>query len=293
MIRHSRVGAAGFSLMAIGAAIGGEAIAQDAFGAAPPDVPECQRNLGVVRVVDRDEGETARPYDLPSPDGFMTAVVRRSGCFSLSDLNAESAAPADYVLVTALETGEARRGNPVLGAVGNIISGRWGRLTRSARERREGLLAILSLVRVGTAEKVTETRGRAIDQESTWIAGGTYGLGEVARAWEESEMGRVASSALIDAYAQMMAELGGLDTPPQAAAGGMLRAPRAVNMRAGPTTSDDILRTLPAGALVRATSETDGRWRLVVDENDVQGWVRGDLLDPAPGPAPEPTPAPP
>lgn len=285
MNRHSRACAAGFSLMAMGAAIGGaEAVAQEELGAAPPDVPQCQRNLGVVRVVDRDDSEEARPYDLPAPHGFMTAVVRRSGCFSLAAPDSAGAAPADYVLVAALEAGETRRGNRVLGVVGNIISGRWGRLTRSARERREGLLAILSLVRAGTAEKITETRGRAIDQESTWVVGGTYGLGDVARAWEESEMGRIASSAFIDAYAQMMAELGGLDAPPQAAAGGMLRAPRAVNMRAGPTASHEIVRTLPAGALVRATSETDGRWRLVVDENDVQGWVRSDLLEAAPAP---------
>ena len=41
------------------------------------------------------------------------------------------------------------------------------------------------------------------------------------------------------------------------------------------------LRNLPAGAIVYPTGEREGMWWRVADENDNEGWVNNDFLQPA------------
>ena len=56
---------------------------------------------------------------------------------------------------------------------------------------------------------------------------------------------------------------------------------KRTNLRAYPSTDSRVVRALPSGSLVYPTGTQEGMWWQVADENDNQGWVRNDLLEPA------------
>ena len=56
---------------------------------------------------------------------------------------------------------------------------------------------------------------------------------------------------------------------------------KRTNLRAYPSTDWRVVRALPSGSLVYPTGTQEGMWWQVADENDNQGWVRNDLLEPA------------
>src|SRR5690606_17461450 len=87
------------------------------------------------------------------------------------------------------------------------------------------------------------------------------------------EIGRVVTVAFIDAYTQMVTQLGGVDTSTSAAAAAPQRTYRTtqatpLRSRAG---GGQVLRNLPAGAIVYPTGERDGMWWRVADENEDNG----------------------
>ena len=67
-------------------------------------------------------------------------------------------------------------------------------------------------------------------------------------------------------------------TASAAATGGQLRTFGSINMRSGPSTNHDIIRTLPSGTAVTRVSET-GDWTRV-DADGTVGYIRSDLLRP-------------
>jgi uncharacterized protein YgiM (DUF1202 family) len=88
--------------------------------------------------------------------------------------------------------------------------------------------------------------------------------------------------AFIDAYTQMIGQLGVLDTGTTAAAAAPQQSYRTtqatqLRSRAG---GGSVLRNLPAGATVYPSGERDGVWWQVEDENQNQGWVTNDHLEP-------------
>lgn len=263
--------------------------AQELTGAPPPEAPVCLRSLGSMTIVDGDRAGWDE-LDLPAPRALIAAIVQRSRCFTILEPAGSSAEGdargADYVLVAELDGQAARdQRRSVLGTLGRVLSGRWAGLTRDAQARRDGARALLSLTSVSTAETVSRTEARALDQEPNWTDG-RAGFGAASAPWEESEIGRAMLGAYVDAYAQLVTELGGLDpdvaSPP--APEGVFRARRTVNVRAGPSTETAILATLPPATLVTPSGRTDSRWWHVTYGDNAEGWIRMDLLEAAPQP---------
>ncbi|HYD72935.1 MAG TPA: SH3 domain-containing protein, partial [Candidatus Binatia bacterium] len=94
--------------------------------------------------------------------------------------------------------------------------------------------------------------------------------------------GRVVTVAFIDAYTQMISQLGVLDTGTTAAASApqqSYRTTRASQLRSR-AGGGQVLRNLPAGAIVYPSGERDGVWWAVEDENQNQGWISNDDLEP-------------
>lgn len=88
--------------------------------------------------------------------------------------------------------------------------------------------------------------------------------------------------AFIDAYTQMISQLGVLDTSTTAAAAApqqSYRTTQATPMRAR-AGGGSVMRNLPAGAIVFPSGEREGVWWQVEDENQNQGWVSNDHLEP-------------
>jgi hypothetical protein len=127
------------------------------------------------------------------------------------------------------------------------------------------------------------TEGNATNSNFTWggvgfLGGGGAGLG----GYTDTDIGRVVTVAFIDAYTKLVQQLGVLDTGASAAASApqqSYRVTATTALRAG-AGSGATLRNLHVGAVVYPTGEKQGMWWRVHDENDNDGWVNNDNLEP-------------
>jgi hypothetical protein len=194
----------------LAAAMAGAAFAQPDRGResdrdAPPQIPQCVRSLGSITLADGDrKGWTT--YNLSSPHTMLREIVQRSRCFTLADAGRDQSQTSGYVLVAEVVASDD--GGRGLGAiVGNLLSGRFRALASGVRGQRQGAQAVLSLTDVGTSETM-EARIRAQNRDN----GDGYSFdGAVAGGWEDTDTGRAVSAAFIEAYAQLVTQLGGLD----------------------------------------------------------------------------------
>jgi curli biogenesis system outer membrane secretion channel CsgG len=275
---------------------------------APPQIPQCARSLGSITLVDGDR-RGWQAYNLSSPQTMLRVVVQRSRCFTIvergigmdvaqgernlaaqgdlqrgQNMGRGQIRAADYVLIAEVAAQDNNAGGGAVGGiVGGLVGGRFGALASGVRVQRQEAQAVLSLTNVRTSETVAVTEGRAQNRNIGWAAGGGYGWGgAVGGGWEDTDVGRVVSAAFIEAYAQLVAQLGGLDSNAAAAAPERaFRTRQETNLRRYPTTESSAVRSLPSGSLVYPTGEREGMWWQVRDENDNQGWIRNDLLEPA------------
>lgn len=274
---------------------------------APPEIPQCARSLGSITLVDGDRSGW-RAYNLSSPQTLLRVVVQRSRCFTIvergvgmdvaqgernlasggdlqrgQNMGRGQMRAADYVLIAEVAAQDNNAGGGAVGGiVGGLIGGRVGALASGMRVQRQEATAVLSLTNVRTTETVAVTEGNAQNRNIAWGAGGGYGWGgAVGGGWEDTDIGRVVSAAFIQAYADMVTQLGGLD--PNAAASAPQRSfvtRQQVNMRAYPTTDSRVVRSMPVGATVYPTGTREDLWWEVIDENDNRGWIRNDFLEP-------------
>ncbi|MGE0830071.1 MAG: CsgG/HfaB family protein [Hyphomonadaceae bacterium] len=296
------------------AALAGAAVAQerdrgrDIDRDAPPEIPTCARSLGSITLVDGDR-DGWRAYNLSSPQTMLRVVVQRSRCFTIvergvgmdvaqgeralaaggdlqrgQNMGRGQMRAADYVLIAEVAAQDNNAGGGAVGGiVGGLIGGRFGALASGVRVQRQEAQAVLSLTNVRTTETVAVTEGRAQNRNIGWGVGGGYGFGgAVGGGWEDTDIGRVVSAAFIEAYAQMVTQLGGIDsnaaaTAPERA----FRTRQETNLRRSPSTSASVVRTLPPGSMVYPSGAQEGMWWEVHDENDNSGWIRNDLLEPA------------
>ncbi|HYE41880.1 MAG TPA: CsgG/HfaB family protein [Caulobacteraceae bacterium] len=278
-------------------------------------IPTCTKSLGTLSIVDGDEDSGWRQRNLAPPQKLLKVMVQRSGCFTLVDrgagMNAAQAErdlagqgdlqrgsnmgrgqirAADYVLVAevAAQDSDASGGNAAA-ALGGLIGGRVGGVVGGIRTQRLEANTVLSLTSVRTSETMAVVEGYATKTDVGW--GGGAGLGSwsgfggvVGGGYEDTEIGRIVTQAFIDAYSQLVVQLGG----GTAIAGGGAEAPgrsftvaSATVLRATPNDKGSVVRALPAGLTLFPTGKKDGMWWEVVDDNDNTGWVRNDKLEAA------------
>jgi curli biogenesis system outer membrane secretion channel CsgG len=302
------------ALMAIAAAAtvsfaGVEASAQPrATESQTPQVPRCTRNLGTVSIQDGDTHQGWRGMNLQPPAGLLRVVVQQSGCFTIvergrgldaamrerelagegnlqrgSNVGGGQIRAADYVLLAdVIAQDNNSSGGGVGAAVGGVVGGRLGGIIGGMGVRSQTAQTTLTLANVRTTESFA-TEGNASNRNFMWggvgfLGGGGAGLG----GYTDTEIGRVVTVAFIDAYTQMVSQLGVLDTGSSAAAAApqqTYRTTRSTALRSGPG-SGSTLRNLPAGANVYPLGEREGVWWRVEDENQNQGWVTNDHLEP-------------
>lgn len=271
-----------------------------------PQVPRCTRNLGTISIQNGDSaGWTA--YRLQPPAGLLRVVIQQSGCFTVvergagldaamrerelagggqlqrgSNVGGGQIRAADYVLLADVVAQDNNSsGGGVGAAIGGVVGGRLGGVIGGLGVRNQTAQTTLALTNVRTTESMS-AEGNAQNRNITWggvgfLGGGGAGLG----GYTDTEIGRVVTVAFIDAYTQLISQLGVLDTNAAAAAPQQtFRTTQATPLRSRAGGGGQVLRNLPAGAAVYPTGERDGMWWQVQDENSNEGWVNNDFLEP-------------
>lgn len=272
------------------------------------EIPVCTKNLGSVALVD-GEGQGWTYYNLGAPSVLLKAFVSKSKCFTLVDRGAGMSAlereralagggqlqkgsnmgagqvkAADYVLVADIaNTDSDAGGSAVGGAAGAIIGGRVGGLIGGIKSKRVEAQTVLTLMNVRTSEIQATAEGSASKKDIGFLAGGGYGWGgAVGGGYDDTEVGKVVTFAFLDAYRQIVGDLGGL--PASAAA----EAPREafkvavskVDLKRSPSASSSAVRSLEKGDMVYPTGAKEDMWWEVEDENGNVGWIENPNLKP-------------
>jgi len=292
------VAAAGFAVT--------DAHAQRAAASTTPAVPRCTQNLGTISIQNGDTYQGWRQMNLQPPAALLRVVVQQSGCFTVvergagldaamrerdlagggqlqrgSNVGAGQIRAADYVLLADVVAQDNNSSGGGLGAaVGGVVGGRLGGVIGGMGVRSQTAQTTLTLANVRTTESFA-AEGNAQNRNFAWggvgfLGGGGVGLG----GYTDTEIGRVVTVAFIDAYTQLVGQLGVLDTSAAAAAPQRtFRTTQATPLRSR-AGGGSTLRNLPAGATVYPLGERDGMWWRVADENDNEGWVNNDFLAP-------------
>jgi curli biogenesis system outer membrane secretion channel CsgG len=215
-------------------------------------IPHCARPLGALAIVEPDNNWWSG-LGLSSPEAIIKLFVARSGCFTLVDRgrglqnrNLERALAdngelqphsnigrgqvraADYFMVPDIVSQNAHAGGTnvggLVGGIGrafghNALGAIAGGLSTNSSEANVTLSLVNS--RTTEQERITEGFGRRRDISFNAGAGGFLGGGFGAfggGSYENTQIGQVIVLAYLDAYTNMVQELGGLPDNASAAA---------------------------------------------------------------------------
>lgn len=213
------------------------------------EIPVCTKRLGTISVIEPDNNWWST-LNLGSPEAIIKLFVMKSGCFGLVDRgrglagrNVERALAesgelqrdsnigraqvkaADYLIVPDLVTRNANAGGGSFGGlVGGLLGGRTGAALGGAISvKKKEANVTLTLVNSRTTEMERLTEGFARKSDIGFGGGGGLfsggGFGALGgRGYENTEIGQVIVLAYLDAYTNMVRELGGLPENPSAAA---------------------------------------------------------------------------
>lgn len=216
-------------------------------------IPHCVRPLGALSVIEPDENWWGA-HGLESPTAIIRLFVARSGCFTLvdrgrglrsrnlerelaeqgelqpgSNIGRGQVRAADYIMVPDIVTANNNSGGLNVGGMLGAVGGRFGGrglgavLGGVSVERREANV-MLTLVNARTTEqeRLTEGYSRRSDLSLGGGFGGRFlggGFGAFgAGGYERTELGQVVVLAYLDAYIEMVHQLGGLPSDPSPAA---------------------------------------------------------------------------
>ena len=275
------------------------------------EIPVCAKRLGAISVVE-PETDWWREAGLGSPEALIKVFVRKSNCFTLVDrgkgmqaLQAERSLAAsgdlrggsnvgqgqikaaDYVLVPDLISSNNKAGgNAVGGLIGGLMGSRKaGAVLGGINTKKKTADVVLTLTDVRSSEEVAAVEGHAKKTDIGWGGRGTLfsssGFGSAgASGYSNTEIGQVITLAYLQAYTDLVNQLGGLPDNASAA-----NAPQAVTMNrpgrmyATPDTNGQVVKSLEPGTMLYPTGEKrDVLWE-VTDELGAKGWVSSLLFE--------------
>lgn len=283
------------------------------------EIPHCVKPIGTVTLLEPKIEPGIQPWwtanGLGSPELVLKAYIAESNCFTLVDrgLGMETAEreralaaagvlrprsnigkgqvmPVDYVLIPNMLSGNSNaNGSAATGILGSLIGGQFGAVLGGLSFTGRTADVMITVVNVRTSQSDRVIRGKAKKTDMGWGAGagtiGSTGVGALAGGgYTNTELGQVIMVAYLDAYIQLVAQLGG-DTqgasPAEVAPRVALMTTTAVKMREGPSTSDKEVRVLALGSLLYPTGREAQGWVEVEDEMQFTGWVSKLYLSPA------------
>ena len=217
------------------------------------EIPQCSRNLGTVAIVEPDN-QWWREFSLGSPEAILRVFVQRSGCFTLvnrgrsmqnrameraladagelqedSNIGRGQVKAADYFLQPDIVSTNNNSGGGgiggVLGGIGGGLLGRrgLGAVAGGIRVKKGEANVTLSIVNSRTTVEEALTEGYARKSDVSFggggggFFGGTFG-GVAGGGYQNTEIGQIIVLAYLDAYTQLVTQLGGLPADASAAA---------------------------------------------------------------------------
>jgi len=271
-------------------------------------IPRCSASLGSITIAD-GQSDYWRELQLSPPQSLLRVVIQRSGCFTLvdrgtgmsvaqrerelasggdlqrgSNVGGGQVRAADYVLVGEIASQNANSGgNALAGLAGAALGGRAGAIVGGLRTRNMEANTVLSLTNVRTSETQLVTEGYASKRDMSWgLGAGGFGAGTLGGgSYENTEIGRIVAQSFIQAYTDMVTQMGGLEggSAAQEAPIQTYTVQQAATLRSTPN-GGSVVRALPEGLRLYPTGNRDGAWWEVMDDNDNVGWVQNERLAP-------------
>ncbi|HEY4531021.1 MAG TPA: CsgG/HfaB family protein [Luteimonas sp.] len=274
------------------------------------DVPMCSRSLGTIAVVEPTGHNWWTGQRLPSPAALIKVYVNRSRCFTLVDrgtgmqaMQAERALAgsgelrggsnigkgqvraADYVLVPdVVSQNRDAGGTDIGGIVGGLLGNRRAAaVVGGVNLKRSSADVVLTVTDARSSEQVAMAEGHATKTDVGWRgAGGGIGgalLAGGASGYANTEIGQVVAQAYIQAYRDLVAQLGGLPTDaPAANVAQAVTMTRPGRLLASADGRGEAVRDLEPGMLLYPTGTRAGTMWEVEDEVGNRGWVNSTQL---------------
>ena len=228
----------------------GKSSGRKAQDRATTEIPRCTRNLGTIAVVEPDD-KWWRELNLGSPEQIIRVFVQRSGCFTMvsrgramqsrameralqeqgelqdgQNVGLGQVVTADYFLQPDIVSANSNSGGGG-GALGGVVGGLFGRaagaLAGGIRVKKGEANVVLSLVNARTTVEEALVEGYFQKKDLGWAAGGgLFGGGGGAAGgfggYENTAIGKIIVLAYLNAYTDMVTQLGGLPLDAAAAA---------------------------------------------------------------------------
>jgi curli biogenesis system outer membrane secretion channel CsgG len=288
-----------------------EGTAQEQRKEGVAQIPTCAKPLGSISVFEPEDAVNWwTGQQLPAPSKLIKVLVNKSRCFTLVDRGAGMAAAqyerelassgdlraqsnigkgqikaADYVMVPDLIGQNSNAGGNALGGlVGGLIGGRAGALASGITLKSKTADVVLTVTDVRSSEQVAMAEGNAKKNDIGWGAGGgLFGGGGFGAAgvggYANTEIGQVITLAYLQAYTDIVTQLGGL--PENASAANVKQAfsvTRPGRLLASAKGTGGAVRELETGMMVYPTGVKDGTMFEVEDELGNTGWVSSNMI---------------
>ena len=269
-------------------------------------IPVCAKSLGSISVMEPEDATNWwTGQQLPAPSKLIKVFVNKSRCFTLVDRGAGLDAAmgeralassgelrgrsnvgkgqikaADYVMVPDLISQNSNAGgNAIGGLIGGLIGGNAGALVGGLNFKKKTADVVLTVTDVRSTEQVAMAEGSAKKTDIGWGAGGGLfggsGLGGAGvSGYANTELGQVITLAYLQAYTDLVAQLGGL--PGNASAANAQQAvtvTKPARLLANAKGTGSALRSLDPGMLLYPTGAKEGMMWEVEDELGNKGWV--------------------
>ena len=273
-------------------------------------LPQCPRPLGTL-AISLPETNWWGGLGLGSPEALVRVYVQQSKCFRLvnrsqrgmeamqrerdlagsGELRRGGAVgkgqmvEADFTVIPDIVTANNNRGGNNFGAaLGGLMGGALGGIVGGINVKKRVANVVLNTINNKTSEEyVSEGNAKKTDVGfgggGAIFGGGFLGAGG-ASTYQDTEIGQVVALAYLDAYAKMVADIGGMaQTIAGPAAEKAVSMKRPGRMFATASIKGRMVKTLDPGQILYPTGNKQAGFWEVEDELGAKGWVSEAVLE--------------
>jgi curli biogenesis system outer membrane secretion channel CsgG len=193
---------------------------------------------------------------------------------------------ADYVMTPDLIAANSNAGGgAVTGLLGGLIGGKAGAVVGGLDFKSKTANVVLTVTDVRSSEQVAVAEGTAKKTDLGWGGSGALfgasGIGGLGGgAYANTQVGQVITLAYLQAYSDIVSQLGGLPSDASAAnATQAVTVARPARLFASADGKGKVVRCLEGGMMLYPTGEKQGVMWQVEDEFGNKGWVSSTLLE--------------
>lgn len=286
--------------------------AQEQRKQATAEIPVCAKPIGSISVIEpEDSTHWWTGQQLPAPSKLIKVFVNRSRCFTLVDRGVGMAAgqferelaasgnlrgqsnvgkgqikAADYVMIPDLVAQNSNAGGSSIGGLlGGLVGGKAGAILGGLNFTSKTADVVLTVTDVRSSEQVAMSEGSARKSDIGFGArGGLFGGSGFGAAgvggYANTEIGQVITMAYLQAYTDIVAQLGGLtDNAAASNAQQAVTVTRPGRLLANSKGTGAPVRTLDPGMMLYPTGVKEGVMWEVEDEMGNKGWVSSTMLE--------------